>query len=437
MIGLVYRLKRALGRSSFARNVAVLAGGSAFGQALALAVSPVLTRLYTPEDFGVLATYAAALAVIAAVAALRYEFAIPLPTDQRQAANLTVLCLGLVGGVTALVTVGVWALGPALVQLVGAPALGPYLWLLPLGVLGTGAYATFNYWAIRQGTFNDIARTRLSQSVSQVGTQLGLGALVPGPVGLLVGQIVGQAAGSMRLARIAWRDSKAAFGEVSMRGIRRIAHRYRRFPLISSGSALLNTAGLQVPALLVIAFFGIEVGGWFALAQRVAGNPLNVIGTAVSQVYTNEAPRVLKEDPKDLLRLFLGTAKKLLVVGVVPVAVLAVSGPWLFGVVFGGEWVEAGLYARYLSLLFLARFIAVPLSQTLNILERQDLLLGWDTARLVVAVGALVVASAIGLTSLQAIGWYSVGMGVMYVALFALCFWATASARNHANQVVS
>lgn len=106
MNGLLVRLERWLPRGSFVRNVAVLAGGTAAGQAIVVLASPVLTRLYTPEDFGVLAVYASLLCVLSTVATLRYELAIPLPKRDEDAAALVVLCLVIVLGMSLLVAMG-------------------------------------------------------------------------------------------------------------------------------------------------------------------------------------------------------------------------------------------------------------------------------------------------------------------------------------------
>jgi O-antigen/teichoic acid export membrane protein len=80
------RLLRILPKSRFARSVAVVTAGSALGQGLVVASAPLLTRLYTPADFGVLAVYGSIVSLVAVVAALRYEFAIALPGHDKAVA---------------------------------------------------------------------------------------------------------------------------------------------------------------------------------------------------------------------------------------------------------------------------------------------------------------------------------------------------------------
>lgn len=413
-------LEKVLPKGQLARSVTVLVGGTASGQALLVIASPLLTRLYAPEDFGTLAVYTSILGIISVVASLRYELAIPLPEKDEEAVNILVLSLGIVIVMSLLVGLGIWVLGDQIVLWVNAPALKPFLWLLPLGVCTVGTYQVFNYWAVRKQAFGRIARTRVNQGLGTVLTQIGLGFLKLGPLGLLIGHIVGQGAGTTTLAALVYREDKQALETVSLREVRHMAWRYQRYPLLSSLSGLINSAGLQLPALLLASFYGLQVAGWFTLGQRVIGVPMSLVGQAVSQIYLGEAAQRARQNPGSLHSLFLKAAHRLLLLGIVPLGVLALSGPWLFAWIFGDSWRDAGTYMQILSLMFLIQFVVVPLSQTLNILERQAWQLGWDVGRLLLVMIALLVAYTLSWPPVGAVAMYSVAMLVSYIALFGL-----------------
>lgn len=415
------RLSKTLRNSAFARSVAVLAGGTVLGQGLMLLASPLLTRLYTPSGFGSLAAYTSIFSILVVLASLRYELAIPLPEDDETASNLLALSLIIVSSTSFLVGLAVWLLRDHIARWTNAPALESYLWLLPLSFLGIGVYQALGYWAVRKRAFSRIAQTRLSQSIGMVLTQVGLGLLGLDPMGLLLGDVAGRLGGSGTLATLTWRRDRELLKRVSMPGLRRAASRYRRFPLLSSGSGLLNSAGLQLPVLLFAAFYSPQVAGWFALGQRAIGTPMAMVGQAVAQVYLGEASRLAQENPQALHGLFLRTARKLLLVGGIPIAIFALSGPWLFTFVFGESWYEAGTYVQLLTVMFVMQFVIVPLSPTLNVLERQDLQLVWDAGRLVLVVGGLVLAHALGWSVSRAVLVYGVAMLVAYGGLFILC----------------
>jgi len=420
-------IKTVLPRGKFARSVTVLAGGAALGQAITVLVSPILTRLYSPEDFGVFGVYASILGIVTVVASLRYEFALPLPEDDETAANILALCLLLLLGMTGLMALLVHQLGARIVAWANVAGLRRYLWLVPLGMFGAGTYQILNYWAVRKRDFPRIARTRISRGVGRAAIQVGVGFAHNGPLGLLLGQLAGETAGSASLGLSAWNKDRAPFRAASFRGIRMAAARFRRFPLFSSWGGLFDALGLYVPQVLFAAFYSAEVAGWFALSQRVIAAPLNIVVDSVAQVYFGEAARLPRDDPRAMRRLFLRLTGRLALIGGLPVAVICILAPLFFTFVFGSQWEMAGRYVQLLGLMFAVRFAIVPLAHTLNILERQDLYLVWDSTRLALVAGSLLVGKAMGFSHITAVGTYSLAMLIAYTVLWGVAWHALAS----------
>lgn len=403
----------------FLKNVSLLAGSTAIGQALRVAVSPILTRLYTPDDFGVLAVYGSLLSICAVTVALRYDIAIPLPERTDHAVNLLALALGSVLVTSVGIGGGLWVLRGPVSGLLNVPDFAGYMWLLPVGLLGVGGYQSLNYWAVRVKRYGVLGRTRITQSIAAATSQLGLGILSVGPVGLVVGKILGRTAGVGSLALLL-KEKASAFRQVRLRRMMVLARRYLRFPTISVPGALLNNAGLHVPTLLLSTLFGSTITGWFALAERVLKAPVSLVGNATQQVYIGEASELARTDPEAMLDLFDDTALKLLFVGLVPALLAFLLGPWSFEFVFGEEWRTAGVYVRILSPMLLVRFVASPLSQTLNIVERQQILMVWEALRLVLITGAFVGGYLLGLTDIQTMILFSGGASFAYVAMYVM-----------------
>ena len=409
-------LKRVL-RGGFVRNVAIIAGSAALAQGVVVVATPVVTRLYSPADYGVLSVFSSLLAVLATVSSLRYDFAVPVAEDDESAASLVALSFVVTLLVCVLISAGVLALGAPIAALIGSPELAHYLWYLPLGVLAAGIYRTLSAWATRQNVFSLIARTSIVQSFALAGVQIGLGILRFGPAGLILGHILGQAAGSGSLFKLFAREKRDWRGLASLQSLRRVAIRHKKFPLYSTFSGLLNSAGLQLPVLLLGGLYGLEVAGLFALGNRIISIPLSLIGRSVAKVYFGVAPKLAREDPNRLLKLFRKTARSLLAIGSIPIAGLAIAAPALFGWAFGETWVEAGRYVQLVAVLNVFRFAATPLSQTFNVLERQELAVVWDSLRLVLNVGAMWTAHSLGYGPSVAIALYSIVMTCYYASL--------------------
>jgi O-antigen/teichoic acid export membrane protein len=402
----------------FARRVLVLAGGTAIAQVVRTAGTPILTRIFLPQDYGVLAVFSSMVAVLLPISSLRYELAIPLPEEDDVASHLLVISLIAAVAFAAVVGSVSLILDRWIAVVLGAPTLQSYMWLLPLSVIGASGYSIFSYWAVRREAFASIARTQLAQSVSQLVTQVGIGIATVGPFGLLVGDVVGRAAGTGTLAGLA--TTRRVFDNISLSGLRRAAKRYVRFPLLSSPSAAINAVGFNAPTLLLASFYGTQTVGWFALAQRVIGVPSTLVGQSVSQVYFAEAARLARVDTAALYRLFWRMTVKLFLLALIPTAVLCTFGPWLFSHLFGEYWLTAGHYVRLLAPMFLVQFAVVPVSMTANILERQDIQLVWDVCRLAVVAGTMILAGMKSISAYYVVLTYSVTMLVSYVVLLYL-----------------
>lgn len=337
-----------------------------FAQGVAALSLPLLTRLYEPQDFSVLAVYTSALGILAVVSCLRFNVALPLPASDREAANLLLLAVAAGVGCSLLVALAVLLAPQATTRVLGQPAIRPYLWMLPAGVLLVSAYDALQFWASRHRRFGLITKTRVTRAVGGSGTQLAMGIAAPGPLGLMLGQLVYSGLGFGGLAMSVWRCDRAAFKAVSIATLRQVAFRYRHFPCYSVPEALFNTAGAEVPVLIIAAAAAGPEAGFLMLAMRVMGLPMGLIGTSVGQVYLAEAPRKLKEGT--LVRFTERTVWALFKLGAPPLTLAGAVSPFLFPFIFGAEWLRAGEIVAWLTPMFILQFVASPISLAPHVL---------------------------------------------------------------------
>ena len=140
-------------RNSFVRNSSLLVGGTLTAQILLVAASPILTRLYSPSDFGLLGVYTSMLAITLLLSSLRFDIAIPLPEEDVEAANLVALSLIIVVLVSLIILVFILVFRNIIAQILGLPLLTGYLFLLPLGTLIGGAYNVLSAGLCEQKNF--------------------------------------------------------------------------------------------------------------------------------------------------------------------------------------------------------------------------------------------------------------------------------------------
>lgn len=387
-------LKSWLPKGHFARSVAVLGGGTAAACAIAAIGSPIITRLYSPTDFGTLGVFASIISILGVMTTWRFEMAIPVAEDDQTAADVLVMTLCLVVGMSVILGGGMWLVGGWLSQQLSAPTLAPYLWLTPIGLATVGVYQVLLRWAVRKKAFPIIAKTKMWQGLGVVAAQIGLGLLHAGALGLLIGNIVWQSAGSTSLVRLTRRHDTGFRFEFSLARMARAANRFRRFPLYSAWATLLNAFSVSVVALLLSAGFGAAPVGFYTLAVQVLGAPMSIVGNSIGQVFFSSM-----RDAKTsgtTAAFTLAVYRRLLEISMPVVLVLACAAPELFAVAFGPEWRTAGKYAQWLLPYFLMEFLSSPLWSVLAVLEHQHIDLLVQLSLLIGRLAAMIIGTYIG-----------------------------------------
>lgn len=408
-----------LPQGSFLRSVTILTGGTVFAQALMVAALPVLTRLYSPEDFSLLAVYVAIIGIVTVVSCLRYNIAIPLPEQDADGMALLAVALLAACGVSLLCAVPVILAPEATARLLGQPGLQPYLWMIPVGVFIASVYNALQYWASRKKRFALVTQTRMTRAVGGVGTQLGLGAVNPSPFGLIFGHMIYGGLGIVGLLRNLLRNDRSLLGILDRRNMQDQARSYRRFPLYSVPEALFNTAGVQLPLIIIAAMVAGPEAGFLFLAMRVMGLPMGLIGSSVAQVFLAEAPAKRRDGTlaaftrRTMWTLFRTGAPVMIAVGVI--------SPLVFPLVFGPEWARAGWLVAWMTPWFVLQFVASPVSMVIHVVGRQGLAMGLQAAGLMLRVGAVTIAGAMALDIVSEI--YAVSGAVFYGVYIVCVHW--------------
>lgn len=440
-LGFWHRLKRRLPKMpGTVENLIRLVGATVFGQSLTVLAAPILTRLYTPEDFGVFAVYSALIVALTPIATLRYEYAIPLPRDNERGKHVLVLCVLLAVFTGLLVALPSWLLHKEWIQVSFLTPILPWWWFVPIAVAAIGIYQSLSQWTIRTKQFSVLAKTKVRQGIGAVGTQLLLGLLGVGPAGLFTGQILGQSAGIGVLSRtVRGTDSLSRPGKLRsrfrFRDIWQVAARYRRFPFLSMPSAFLNALVLSLPAFVLSAYYEPAAVGLYALTSRVAGIPMTFVGRAVANVYVGETADLLRNTPERIRGFFYSSLRKMAVIGFLGIGLPLVGARYVIPFVFGPEWADAGHFLQLLAPMYTMQFIASPFGGMLEVLERQDLFLVREVSRVIIVGFALWFGSSTGKPIDWTIGLFGVAgfLGYvlyLYVAKVAVDDWQ--KRRQHA-----
>ncbi len=396
-----------LRRSAFIRNLLIVMSGTALAQALGYALSPIISRLFTPAEFGVYGSFSAVLGIIGAGITLDYSLAVMLPKRREEAFGLFMLsCLG-TAAVSAVV-LGICLLVPAFVRSI---LKAPTSWVLaPLvvGVLATGLNQSCQAWCVREKAFKHTSASQVIRSVSTNGLQIGFGYLRGGASSLIVAVVVGEVLASLNLARVVSRGLRTLLKDFRWNQMIRLAKEYSDFPLYSASMNIINAVSLGLPVFLLTHFFGIAVAGAYAFSIRILSAPLGLIQKALRQVLYQKACETQNAGGR-LLPLYVKFTGGLFAVGVLPTFVLAVGSPPLFAWIFGAQWRTAGVFAQSLVLWLMLMLCNVPANLFSRIVRIQRQMFFFDLAvlalrTLALALGGLYLSASLTVTTFAVVG---------------------------------
>lgn len=403
----------------FVRQVAVLAGGTALGQAAMLLATPALTRLYSREEIGMIGMLNSYVGIALVAVALSYEAAIVMADDDAEAARLLIVSLGIsVGGsVLAGFALAAAALVPSL-GLQWLPPWAPYA-IVPMVVLAA-ATAIGRSYLIRFHEYRTVAGVVAAQSAARAVAPLALAFTQAGLGALVGGEIVGRAVGVGRTCAAVWRRLRASLTVLRLHSLLASIRKYRKYPLIFLPSSLINVLASQLPVPIVGVRYGLEAAGYVALSQLLLSAPIGLISTSVADVFYVRAAEYARTDPAKLVPLIRSTAGGLLRLGWAP----ALLGMFVVvpsaGFVFGKEWTIAGQVLAAMIPMTLAATVVSPISRMVLVAHRQEVKLLYDVCALCSVVGALYGGSALGWSLTASVSAMSGMMVLCYGVYYAL-----------------
>lgn len=371
---------------SFLKGFFTLFSGNVIAQIIPFLFAPVLSRIFTNEDFAIQANFMAIIGLIAIVAGGRYELAVVLPKASKKAINLIVLAFTLTIGISALSLLAILC-EDQIAKLYETDTLTDYLPYISIGVFLSSTIAILTNWLVRGRSYKAISTLKIIQSVAINLITLAFGFLNYGVSGLIFGWLIGLAITVVFLYFSV--RNKIAFTNVSKDSIKEVAKEYKDFPLINSLHAFTDIFFSQFILFTIITKeFGLMYLGLFFMMNKYLKAPIRVIGSAVGQVYYKEAnDRFLR---KENVFLTLKHSVKLVSFFAIPVClVILFFGPPIFKWYLGADWEMSGVYAQIMATPILFNFLVSPISATVLIYKKQK------TAFLISLIGYLLAIIAL------------------------------------------
>jgi len=417
---------------SFFYDVVKLVSGNGFVQVLRAILSPVISRLYLPEFFGITQNFSSIANILAVIASLRYDQTIMLPKEDEKAANQFGISLLFIGITTPLSFLLVLFFRDDLAILLNSPNLANYLWFVPLQVFAIGLFTVLKQWNARKKRFAHLSIAQVVNGVTIDGMTTGFGlASQASSSSMIISRISGQALATLTLGLLVLReDGKFLFNHIKWQNMKEGMKIYKKFPMFNIWASFLSTLALYIPGIILSGYFSPTIAGYFSFGQSVLRLPIALIGVSIGQVFFQRGAKAYHEGK---LRETVEEAfKRLISFGMFPMLVIMLIGEPLFATVFGAEWAEAGVYSQILSLWTLSIFIAAPFGSITNIMSRNEVSVALNLIKVITGAGSLVIG---GITGNIYLGlWLFTITGILSYGWFIL--WATKASGIPFNRTV-
>jgi O-antigen/teichoic acid export membrane protein len=341
-----------LPKSEFSKNVLTVMTGTGMAQTITILFSPILTRLFTPEEFGIFYLFSALADILVIFATGRYELAILIPKDEKDAANTF------------------WTAG--FLSTVFSVLLFIFIYAFNIKIGIRGWMVSFHYWYNRHKRFKIITGSKIAESSTNVGSRIGLGVLNLGTGGLIIGTLLGRLTTLLTYVYFFLKNNKEDFPKPDKAAIKLQLQRFKSFPKNMVPASFFNASSTQLPNILINFFYTATVVGHYGFMNRIVRTPLSVIGRSFEEVFKQKASEELQQIGH-CKNIFYKTLKRLFAIAIIPFIIFYFASPVLFELVFGEKWLVAGQYAQIFTIPLFLNFIASSLSSIFYLKEKTQI----------------------------------------------------------------
>jgi len=357
-------------KSEFTKNIFTLVSGTAVAQAMTLLISPVLSRIYTPEDFGLFAFYMSIVAAFALIATFRYEMTVMIPKEESASVNLVYLSLFIDLILCLFILMVIVAIG--LLIPIDYPIdrlLKIWLYILPVMVFFLGSSNVFQHWFNRHKRYKSLANAKIIRSAGTNTVTLLIGLIGSGAWGLFIGNLAGIILFNLYFIFKIYYLDRDKFKSINKTEIRFLAKKHKELALTNTPQSFMEMFQMNGIIYLLQIFFNSVTIGWYSFAMRILQAPMWLIVTSIAQVFYKEAAESYQSG-RNITSEVKKTMKMTALVGLPALVALMIAGPELFSFVFGEQWHEAGIYARILAPWLYFDFVRYSIAQTTLIVNK-------------------------------------------------------------------
>ncbi|GAB3805662.1 oligosaccharide flippase family protein [Virgibacillus kimchii] len=363
----------------------------------------------------------AIVAIVTPVAALTYPTAIVLPKSDGNAKRLIRLSLYITTGIASVAGLILLFFNQQIVKVFQLEDVASFLYLIPLVILFAGLFQVTEQWLIRTKQFGINAKVAFLQALFLNGSKVGIGLYYPIAAVLIILSALSNGFKALMMiifSEMSYYEQKNDLQE-KLLSVKELGKKHKDFPLFRAPQEFLNAISESIPILMLTTFFGPTSAGFYSIGRTVLTVPTLHIGKSVGDVFY---PRISEaaNNGENLSKLIKKATVSLGLIGLIPFGLIVIFGPWLFGFIFGEEWITAGEYARWMALWMFFMFINRPSVKSFPVLSAQAFHLKFTIFMLITRAAALAIGYYVFSSDLVAVAFFGISGAILNICLILI-----------------
>lgn len=407
-------------KNNFRKNILVLFSGTVLSQIIPILFLPILTRIFSPNQFGEYSLFIAITTILIILVTAKYELAIHLPKSldkARRILNLTIfisLVISLVIFISLTIIISIWN------RYSNNEVNLSFIFFIVISILMMGIYYAYYQYLSRINEYKILGINKIIKQLFIGFATVGLSVFTTHYM-LIIGLIISQLIATLFLVRYTYKKDPDYKFKLEFKEFKMILKEYKDFPKFQIPTQLLNTGNFHLITLIFGVIFSSTIIGLYSLAQRMLRFPMVIIGHAITDVFRQRAAKDFNEFG-NCKKIYLTTLKLLTMTGIPVFIVIFIFAPSVFGIMFGQDWYAAGEFVRYLLPMLLMQYIFSPLNAVFIIFNKQNVELYWQVFMMVFSIITITFAYLISGKAEIIILSYSLVNAMSYLVVGLLTF---------------
>lgn len=378
--------------SDLIKNIKVVLTGTSLSQIIPLVFYPLLTRIYSPEQFGFMAFFMSVCSILIVISSGAYEQAILITKNNSELESLIKLIIVRSFIILIVISSTIFLLINTLPYLFDYRSYNNWILTLTLTVFLSIIFNVYNEWCVKKVEFKKLSYNKVYNSffVSLFKSLNSFISLIPN--GLIYGELIGKFIVALLSFKSMLSAGTKIFKAYNLKILNIVSRKFKDYPRYMMPDMLLNTLGGSVHVYIILAFFDPNELGYISLSLSLLTLPVTVISGGIKDVFREKANNLYINDGS-CRKFYLQLMKPISIIGFLGFILLYFIAPIIFPLILGDQWLKSGIYAQYLIPFFYFNFVSMSLGGVFIIANKIKISLYWQIFNASLTVAALLIGS--------------------------------------------